>query len=91
MKVGTTDGAGRDLDDGISRMLNGGIGNRIDADIAFTVPTECTHGQSPFFEGTRFSHLARAQRPRESYVPSEIANQSSVKNVQAVDFGILNL
>jgi hypothetical protein len=39
MKIGTTDGTGGDLDDCISRMLNLGIGNRIDANVAFAVPT----------------------------------------------------
>jgi hypothetical protein len=60
MQIGTTDGAGGDLDDGISRMLNLGIWNRIDADIAFTVPTKCTHGQSPFLREKNQSSRASA-------------------------------
>jgi hypothetical protein len=43
MQIGTTDGAGGDLDDGISRMLYLGIWNRIDANIAFAVPTQRPH------------------------------------------------
>jgi hypothetical protein len=39
MKIGSTDGTGADLDDCISRMLNLGIGNRFDANVAFAVPT----------------------------------------------------
>jgi hypothetical protein len=47
MKVGTTDRASGDLDDRISRMLDLGVGNRVNANVAFAVPTECAHGQSP--------------------------------------------
>jgi hypothetical protein len=47
MKVGTTDRTSSDLDDRISRMLNLGVGNGVDANVTFAVPTECAHGQSP--------------------------------------------
>ena len=43
MKIGTANGAGRDLDDGIPRMLNFRVGDRVHADIALAVPTECAH------------------------------------------------
>jgi hypothetical protein len=38
VQVGTADRAGRDLDHRISRVLNPWIGNRIDANVAFSVP-----------------------------------------------------
>ena len=47
MEIGAANGAGRDLDDRIPRMLNLRVGDRIDADIALSVPTECAH--SNFF------------------------------------------
>ncbi|MDO8945020.1 MAG: hypothetical protein Q7U75_17700 [Desulfobacterales bacterium] len=38
MKVGAADGTGRYPDDRIARMLDLGIGDRIDPDVAFSVP-----------------------------------------------------
>jgi hypothetical protein len=38
MKVRAADGAGSDLDDRIARVLDFWIGNRIDPDVAFSVP-----------------------------------------------------
>jgi hypothetical protein len=38
MKVGAANGAGGDLDDRIAGMLDLGIGNRIDPNVAFSVP-----------------------------------------------------
>ena len=47
MKVGPADRAGRNLDDRIARMLDLGIGDGVDADVAFAMPNECTHEISP--------------------------------------------
>jgi hypothetical protein len=43
MKVGATDGAGRDLDNRVARMLDRGIGNRVYPNVAFSVPAKCAH------------------------------------------------
>ena len=43
MQVGAADRAGRNLDDCVARMLNLGIRNGVDADVAFSVPTKCAH------------------------------------------------
>jgi hypothetical protein len=43
MQVGAADGASRDFDDGVPAMLDLGIGHRLAADIAFTVPGERSH------------------------------------------------
>jgi len=38
MKVGAADGAGRDLNDSVARVLDLGIRNSIYPDVAFSVP-----------------------------------------------------
>ena len=47
MQVGTTNRAGRDLDDRIARMLNFRIRTSVDPDIAFSVPAQCAHDFPP--------------------------------------------
>ena len=39
MQVGAADGAGGDLDDGVARMLDLRVGDRVAADVVLAVPT----------------------------------------------------
>jgi hypothetical protein len=43
VEIGAANGAGRDLDDRISRVLNPGIRHRLKAHVALAVPTESLH------------------------------------------------
>jgi hypothetical protein len=43
MEVRAANRAGGDLDDHIARVLDYGIGNGVNADIALPVPAECAH------------------------------------------------
>jgi hypothetical protein len=52
MQVGTADGAARDPDDRITRMLDLRIGNFIAADVGLTVPAQGPHDASPQYDGT---------------------------------------
>jgi hypothetical protein len=44
MQVGAADGASRDFDDGIARVLDFGIGHGAAANVAFALPTQSPHG-----------------------------------------------
>ena len=43
VKVGPANGACRDLDDGITGVLDLGIRDGVDANVTLTVPTQCAH------------------------------------------------
>jgi len=43
VQIRAADGAGRNLDDGVPRILDLRIRNRIDANVAFSMPAECAH------------------------------------------------
>jgi len=45
VKVGPTDPAGGDPHDGVGRLLDGGIGNGVDSDVALGMPGECFHAR----------------------------------------------
>ncbi len=48
VQVGAADGAGTDLDDGVARVFDGGIGDVVvAADVVLAVPAKGSHGQSP--------------------------------------------
>src|SRR5438309_4786305 len=47
VEVGTADGAARHLDDGVSRILDLGIGHRVVANVFLAVPDEGFHGVLP--------------------------------------------
>src|ERR1700761_9246346 len=53
VEVGTADSAGGHLDDGIARMLDLRVCDRITAYVTFTVPTERLHYSAPFKRDTR--------------------------------------
>ncbi|MEG8043812.1 hypothetical protein O6V14_09235 [Sphingomonas faeni] len=50
MKVGPADRAGRNLDDCIAGMLDLGIRNSIDPNIAFSMPNQCAHQNASVIE-----------------------------------------
>jgi hypothetical protein len=43
MEIGAANGAGGHLDDGVARMLDLGVGHRVEAHIAFAVPAQGFH------------------------------------------------
>jgi hypothetical protein len=55
MQVRSADGGRGDLDDDVARILNGRIGDGVDANIAGRVPTKCFHVVAPVWgDGRRF-------------------------------------
>ena len=48
VQIRATDGASRDLDDGVAWLFDLGVGHAFAADIAFAVPGERLHAGSPF-------------------------------------------
>jgi hypothetical protein len=50
VKVGSTDGARGNFNDRISGMLNFGIGDGVDANVALPVPAEGSHRLSPWID-----------------------------------------
>ena len=64
MEVGPADSARRDPDDGVGRLLDLRVGNRVDANVALAVPSDCSHGF--LLEGDRAKghRLERCRVPR---------------------------
>ena len=47
VQVGTADAGRRDADDRVGRLLDGRVGDGVDADVALAVPGDSSHGPGP--------------------------------------------
>ncbi|MNS50349.1 hypothetical protein D3C72_829940 [compost metagenome] len=47
VEVRAADGGGGDLDDGVPRIDDLGIGDRVHPNVVFAVPGQCAHGIRP--------------------------------------------
>ena len=70
VQIGTADGAGRDLDDRIPRMLDHRIRHCLAAHVAFAVPTKSLHLYAllTFTSGSALAMLLGAQTKRKRCV-----------------------